>query len=1114
MYISSDTLQVDSNGIAPGSIFIRQSGIQVTAEQYSIDYVKGFLISSSLRGGLEIEYQTLPEIFNRQYFHKDPSLIDNSPGVVMNPFAFVPKNQNADVLSLGNLSKSGSISRGIQVGNNQDLSIQSSLNLQLSGKLGDDVDVIAAISDDNIPIQPEGNTQQIQDFDKVYIQVKNNANLLTAGDFELRRPDSYFMNYFKKSKGGYFTTSTAIGDLAKMQFGVAGAVAKGKYARQSLLGQEGNQGPYRLRGDNNEQFIIVLSGTERIYLDGLLLKRGEDEDYTIDYNTAEITFTAKRLINQYSRIVIEFEYSDKNYSRSLFYANNEYEFQKTKLRVNFYSEQDAKNQPLLQDLDNDQKLFLSQLGDNIQEAFYPNIDSVGFSPNEIRYKKNDSLGFTIYVYSIHPDSAHYRLGFTEVGVGNGNYVQINSTANGRVFQWVAPVNGIPQGNFEPIRLLIAPIKKQLLTFAVDRQLSKSFKLSFEGAYSDHDLNLYADKGNGDNKGLASRTRIDHSKRLRNDSLIQISLHSNVSLEFVDKNFRALEAYRPVEFNRNYNLQNTAATGDEYLISAGTALERNGKNLLAYQLNSFLKDTLYTGIQHNVSSDISYKKFNSIAYASLLNSEDLIAKSVYLKHKIDLNREWQYFKLGFFEEAEDNRMKASDSLVATSFAFQQYQIYVENPQAWRNTYRLDYTLRDDQLPDADRMIQHSHSEQINLQSTILTNARSTLGLGATYRSLKILSNKTNQQNEESLISRANYNFSTRKGFITSNTYYEIGSGQEPRREFTYVQVPAGQGVYVHVDYNNNGIKELNEFEIAKFQYEAEYIRVYQVSTNFVRNKSTSFTEVLNINPERIWSGKKGILKTLSLFSNQTAFKTDRKVLHTQRTFFISPFDLNTTDTALITLNSTIRNTFYFKRSDPVFGADYTVQQNQHKAFLSSGFDTRTNSEHLLRFRWNFTQQFALSNELKSGNNQYNSEFLLSKNFDIDYYVINPEFSVQYNHALRISILYGYKIQENTTGNLAEQAQNSSFSGTVNYNRGGKGSASVKVSYIRNTYTAEPNTPIAYEMLEGLQVGNNYTWNAGIQRNLGQNFQLNFIYDGRKSEGAKTIHAGSVQARAYF
>ena len=67
---------------------------------------------------------------------------------------------------------------------------------------------------------------------------------------------------------------------------------------------------------------------------------------------------------------------------------------------------------------------------------------------------------------------------------------------------------------------------------------------------------------------------------------------------------------------------------------------------------------------------------------------------------------------------------------------------------------------------------------------------------------------------------------------------------------------------------------------------------------------------------------------------------------------------------------------------------------------------------------------------------------------------------------------------------------------------------------NDFTGNTNTPVAYQMLSGLQAGKNYTWNVLFNQKLTTFLNLNLNYLGRKSENSKTIHTGSVQLRAVF
>ena len=562
--LTQNPQKLDSLTIVPESVILINSETKdtISKENYKIENQKIRLTDPSTvnRQPSTVFYRTLPYDLTAKQTRLDSTKLkkrgDRIIGLTFDPY----EEQEESILEFQKgLNYSGSFARGISVGNSQNLVLNSNFNLQMSGDLGDGMEVLAAITDNNIPLQPEGNTQQLSEFDKIFIQITKDENKLIAGDYELARPPGYFMNYFKKLQGGTYSRQFTVGSRQKPRrapltpkggpspargnerggfsskragggspLGVRGArggilnsqasvaVARGKFARNTIQAQEGNQGPYRLEGAENERFIIILAGTERVWVDGVLMKRGIEEDYIIDYNAGHITFTPKRLMTKDIRLIIEFEYADQNYLRSMYAVNLDYQQgEKFRLYFNVFSQQDGKK-PVEDDFSPAESLALQNAGDNPLNSVVSSIAPVDeFSAFRVLYEVRDSLDFdSVLVYSTDDEARLFSAFFSFVGAGNGDYVIDPTVAtNGRVYRWIAPEivgdSMIHFGEYAPVRQLVSPKQQQLYTLGTEYQFSKKSKVKAEIGLSNNDLNRLSNLDEDDNLGVAAFTEFEN-----------------------------------------------------------------------------------------------------------------------------------------------------------------------------------------------------------------------------------------------------------------------------------------------------------------------------------------------------------------------------------------------------------------------------------------------------------------------------------------------------------------------------------------------------------------------------------------------------------------------------
>jgi len=1127
---------LDTAFIIPHSVQIREKNSQrlLDTSWYRVQF--NLLIwrvdTLQLNPPFELSYRVLPASLS-QTLHLLDTTQQRQPGILGGTRVAI--RNEGPVVDFRQLNYSGNFSRGISLGNRQDLVLNSNFNLQLAGDIGDGVQILAAISDESIPLQPEGNTVQLQELDRVFVQLRKKDAQLTAGDYELNRPESYFMNYYKKLQGATFGQKQKLGEKGGLQSNASVAVSRGKFSRNIMATSEGNQGPYKLRGPNNERFIIVLSGTEKVWLNGQRLQRGQDQDYVVDYNRGEITFTARHLITRESRVIAEFEYADQNYLRTLVAAGVQYQAEHLRAYVNLYQEQDSRSSTGGLSIGETEQMALELAGDDPAKAVASGLRRQNeFVASRVFYELRDTAlacgqRDSVLVFSNNPQKAKYTASFSYLGPNQGNYILAPAqSANERVYVWVEPdpINCTPQGEYAPVIALSTPQQQRMVTIGQNWSPNQNTSLQTEVALSHYDRNRYSLLDRQDDAGWAAFTQY-RQRVLLGKKAAAPEMNLRLSYETVQRNFKSLNPYRNPEFLRDWSLadfqgQGTVSAANEQIARFDWSISKAGVGSLNYGFSDFLRETQYHGQRHELTGEGNWKGWQIKGFASSLQANANGEKRGFFRPQLGIDKTFKKLKnwaLGWAAEGEQNDRfaLAQDSLTGSSFRYFSQRFYLKSPESRKWEGGLEYVNRQDSRPVEGTYQPLSKASEWRWNSKLQLKQAFGLNGNLTYRQLESFQSQSNASTGNTLLGRIDVNAALWKGLARANTTYELGSGQEPRLEFTYIRVAPGEGLYIWQDslYNRDGVIQPNEMEISPFPDQANYIRVATITDQYIRNNYVNWNQSLNVDPRARWfNAKTGLKRYLKVLALQSSWRISRKVQDREQGFNWNPLALNLSDTNLVAASANARHVFFINRASPKWEIQIGNTDTRSKVVQTTGYESRALQEYFIQSRWNLNQVLSIKLNLARGLRSADSEVFNNKDYRLQFQKYEPQLTWQPAADFRSIFQYRYQKDENTLEQTPIGAQQHELSADFTYSRASKAAIRGKVSWVNIDFEGLANSPTGFAILNGLQPGTNWLWNLSLDRQIGKNLQLRFSYEGRKTGEARTVHVGRVQVGAVF
>jgi hypothetical protein len=1112
--------------IAAGSdTFLAGVRILKRGEDYSINYRSGTVTfskslvtvllsdSSSL---VLIRYLYFPFRFQESYAHRKLLILKDSTGA--DSLRIVRPKGTFEIEDIfgPNLQKSGSIVRGFTVGSNRDFSLNSGLRLQLAGKIASDIEVAASLTDENTPIQPEGTTQTLQEFDKVFVEIKSTSLSATLGDFNLDLGGSEFGRISRKLQGAEGTAEYRAGGVSGSVV-ISGAITRGKFNTNQFSGQEGVQGPYRLVGRNGEPAIIVIAGTERVYINGDRQVRGEVNDYTIDYSTGEVIFTTKRLITAASRIVIDFEYTDRQFSRSLFAVQSVSNFfdNKARLAVTYLREADDPDAPIDFSISDSARTILQNAGNNRDKAVISGATRVDTNGYYVRVDTLLSGGIpdTLYRYAPGDPNAKYNVTFSFVGSGKGEYIRQQIG----VFLWKGP----GAGDYMPLIYLPFPELHQVIDVTIDATPTPALALSGEYAGSVLDANRYSTLDDASNSGHALKFAAGFAPRDVTIGGTRIgSFDMKVKERFTKSSFVPADRANDIEFNRKWGIDTLTASDEEireaslgYLPVHGVSMSGGYGHIVR---GSALTSTRLDGAVSVKRDGMPLTDY----YIEHVQSDESVADNLsdWLRQKGSIEyTAWKFTPFFSYEgEHREISSRSTRALKAGSLRYDDVASGLRFKQGGDLSLTAAYGWRTDNAFDSGAVVRQAQSFTQAYAGRLSAWGDFTTSLDVTLRK-KTFSQEFKQLGNsdiQTVLVRSQSRYTPFSHGVETDLFYEVSTEEAAKLQRVFVRVAQGTGNYRYLgDLNGNGLADENEFVPARF--DGDYI-VTTVPTEQLFPIIDLKTSVrLRLTPGRMYTHRETLLENaLSVLSTETYARVEEKSsIQDLKQIYLLHFSKFQQDSTTIVGSKLITQDLFLFEGRPDFSARMRFSERRGTSNYSAGIERSYARERSIRLRWQLVQEISNQVDYVNKSDRLGAHYATSEARDI----LSNDLTFDLSYRPDQNVEFGFKFEVSRS---TDRFQTPELPADLNtegirlvYAFQGAGQARAEFSR-EEIILGGSSATYPYELTGGRVPGKTWIWRLALDYRITNFIQATANYEGRSEGGQPPVHTARAEVRAFF